>query len=408
MTSSPVSRSGYPVVLSLYPIAAEFPMTPLGSVEVYSLICLRRVGAMDTARIVVNLRPDDVNPYVTAGSPLRIVWEGDNAEDEFIGYVHSFRPVSDGYSQRVVVIAISAAYPMFNESGRTFYRVGIHNVAEEIGDDNRFQVETDPHPLMQEQVLQGDASDWGLLKRLADEWGYVLMMDGVTLIFRPLKDVLQENYRTALRERTQTMVAQGRGSGLIEFKPSFSAASKVPITMTTGQGVQPVTTKSIYWDQGESTGIFQEQAATRSIVSELEGELVSTSQEARRRFPFSAKAIMQTPAGRKPLDVYQIEHEGRRMTWAIQSVKHIVTGSNYLGEMVLGSDGEDYVGAQALGRTDISVLLRRNRRAIRPEPVIIDTRPYYVGTGANAVVKDQRWKALVMRTPVDDRGEEAA
>jgi hypothetical protein len=387
-------------VYSLFPIKVDFPFTPLDEVEAFSVTCLRRIGFMDTARLVLNIKPEDVNPYVTAGSPIHIVWEGDGATDSFVGYVHSFRPISEGYYRRTLILAVSAAYPMYTETGRSFYRIGIHNIAEEVGDDYRFQVETDPHPLLQEQVLQQDDSDWAFLKRLADDWGYVLVFDGVTLIFRPLHTIIEENNRLAESEQVLFGLSP-TGSNILSFTPTFTAAGDSPLAINVGRGVEPVTSQTIDWKQA-GKGVFK-QITTRSVTSELEGEMVATAKEAQTRFPFTAKANILYPARKKPLDAYRIAYEGQIITWTIHAVKHIVTGSNYVGEMILGSDGVDRSQDAQSGQLDISYLLKRNRRATRPNPVIIKTQPYYVGTGASAVVDDQRWKAQVKHSPVNDR-----
>jgi hypothetical protein len=377
-------------------------MTELTYVEGISLICLRRTNAMDVARLVLNLNSNDVEGVVAAGSPIKIVWASGGEHDEFVGYVHSYRPSTNGYSQKIVVIAVSAAYPMFTERGRTFYRVGIHNIAEEIADDYRFQIETDPHPLMQEQVLQGDDSDWSMLARLADEWGYTVMLDGVTLIFRPQQDIMLDNYRQSEREYTKTTVSQKTRSSLVEFKPSYTATGSDPISVQSGLGVEPVTVRAMLWQDGTPTeGMFSERSISRNITSELEGEAVVAAKEAQGRFPFTASAIFQAPINKKPWDIYQISHQGDTKTWAVQSVKHVVNGHNYFGEMVLGSDGENYRTKERTGKKlDVPALIRRSQRARRPEPVIIDSRPYYEGVGASAVKHDQRWKASLLTVPV--------
>jgi len=151
----------------LVPIKITFPLTPLASVDVDTLTVLSKVNYMDAARLHIRMDYEEIQRYVTAGSPLWIRWGKGRRSDLFDGYVHSFRPKSDGYVRSTEIIAVSTAYPMFNESGRTFYDAGIHNVAQEIGDKYRFQVETDPHPVIQSQILQKTDSDWSLLARLA-------------------------------------------------------------------------------------------------------------------------------------------------------------------------------------------------------------------------------------------------
>lgn len=381
-------------MLSLFPISVEFPLTPLDEVEGVTLICLRKWKSMDVVRLIVNTKPDEINPYVAAGSPLRIKWYADGLEDEFIGYIHSLRPSSEGYSQKTVILGVSAAYPLFNETGRTFQGTAIHNIAEEICQDHSFQLEMDMHPMLQEQVLQQDESDWSLLQRLGEKWGYVLLFDGVTMVYRQMDGLLEDNYRQATVEHTDPILTE-RASRLISFEPSFSAIGKTPSAKTRGEGVDPIGVGRIPWVQPGKDAMFQDIATTQSVVSELEGELVGVGFGAKTKYPYTAKALIQTPVAAKPLDVYQIIHEGSRMTWVIQSVKHIITGEDYIGEVLFMSDGEDHVSDVKGKRLDVSTMIRMNRARRRTQPTIVNSRPYLVGSASSVLVKDQRWKALV-------------
>lgn len=380
-------------MLSLFPLSVEFPLTPLVEVEGITLICLRRVGAMDTARMIVNLRPEDINKYVSAGSPFRVTWFAKGLKDEFVGYVHSFRPINEGYLQKTLIIGISTAYPMFDEPGRTYYKSSVHHVVEDICSDYRFQLEIDPHNLIQDQIIQQDGSDWALLQRMAEQWGYVFMMDKVTMIFRQQENLLLENYRQAEHEHTDS-IPSDTASSLMSFKPSFSALNKVPFSKTIGGGVDPIQLSRIHWDQPGDEAIFQEVMTAYPAASEMEGELLGVGQSAMSKFRYSAQAKVQTPVGKKPMDVYQIAHEGERMTWVVQSIKHIITGDNYVGEMVLGTDGKDYVKDAAAKQLDVEALINMSRSRSRTEAVIVNSRPYFAGIGASVAVKDQRWCAL--------------
>lgn len=388
-------------MISIFELSSDFPFTPYQQVETVSLICLRKIGAMDTVRVEVNLRPEEAAAYLMPGSPMRVTWRGGDRPDEFVGYVHSLKPAGDGYLPKTIIIGVSAAYPLFNESARAFYQASIHNVAEEIADDYRFQLDTDPHPLIQNQILQQDESDWGMLRRLGDEWGYALVMDGVRLIFRPLLKVLEENDRVAV----PVLSPEGpqAPSVLKNFEPNYSAVTdKAPLARYVGSGLDPYGLRPLPWEE-ESGGIFKKTTTTRAVASELEGEMVAASEEAKARFPFTARGTVMYPGGAKPLDVYRIMHNNQISTWTVHAVKHIVTGNNYIADMVFGSNGEDTGTSRDHDRVDVNLRLERSH--MRPaEPVIANYEPYYAGRGANVANKNQRWVArLINTTPVTRR-----
>ena len=391
-------------MFSLFPARISFPLTPVQDQDISTLVVLRHEYQMDTARVTLNVSYDDINRYVGAGSPLLIRWGSSLRFDEFIGYVHSFRPKTDEITKRTEIVAISAGYPMFNESGKTYTNVGIHNVAQEIGNDYRFQVETDPHPYVHDQILQKSDSDWQLLARLAENWGYILLMDGVTLVFRPLQTVLEENYRYSFVAKTSVMGTIDPLANIISFEESYSATGQDPLTASNLLGVDPISVKVVA-QQGivPIEGVFDEIDSTRSVTSNLEGELRSAGMTTRRQFPYEARATFRAAYRKKPFDAYRIFNDGKFRTWVVRSVQHTVTGGDYLSEMILGSDGLDHSQKSRDSQLDVNTLLKQSRRAKRPQPMIINTRPYFVGAGASAVVPDQRWKARVMTVPIDDR-----
>jgi hypothetical protein len=391
-------------VFRLFPATVSFPLTPIGKRDITTLTVLRHEYRMDVASLVLNVDYDDINKYVTAGSPLYIRWGSQLRWDEFIGYVHSFRPQIDGITKSTEIIAISAAYPMFNESGTTYTNVGIHNVAQEIGDNYRFQVETDPHPYVHDQILQKGDSDWTLLTRLAEQWGYIVLLDGVTLIFRPLRDVLEENYRFSTIAKTTPAGSIDPRANILSFEESYSATGGTPLTGTGFYGVDPVAVTLVAQREIEAVedSVFDEIDVERSVTSDLEGELKSNSVRASRQFPYEAKATFRAAWRKKPFDCYRILNDGKYKTWAVRSVKHIVTGDDYISEAILGSDGIDHSALTRDSQLDINTMLKQNRRAKRPVPTIINSRPYFVGAGASAVVPDQRWKARTMTVPVDE------
>jgi hypothetical protein len=390
-------------VFRIYPIKVTFMGTPLEGLDAEYVTVLHRVNAMDVARIRLNVAYDEISQFVSAGSALLIEWGHKSRNDQFPGYVHSFRPGTEGYVRHTEVVAISTAYPMFNESGRTLYDVPIEYVAQLIGDDYRFQVETEKHPYRNSQILQKGESDWSLLVRLGQQWGYVTMVTGVTLIFRPLLSILEENYAQSIPARTFTD-ASTPGAQIISFERTYSATESASLASVAFTGVDPVNLEVISQKAEQDGGVFEEIDTSRTVTSDVEGELRIDAIRAAKQFPFTAKAVMFAPYKRRPLDVYRIVNDGTTQTWVVLSVKHIVTGDDYRAEMLLGSDGEDhgknYSGPQ---RLDVPTLLKQNRRSRRPVPVIVQSRPYYLGTGANAVVNDQRWKAQVMTVPVEDK-----
>lgn len=383
----------------LFPTHVEFPATNLAKLECHNLICRRALYQMDSARLLLAARHDQLRDHVGPGSPLRITWGGINGEDEFIGYVHSISPVSDGPVDQTVIYAVSAAYPMVTRPGRSFVDHAIHNIAATIADDYRFQSEIDPHAQVHEQTLQLDLSDWSFLVRLAREWGYVLMLDGVTLMFRELESYLRAQYKFGEVEKTSREVVPGFGTNIVYFAPDESVDHTT--TETFGAGIASGSGSPFEWQvSGDSdvTDPFADSVTGRALSSDLEAELVAEAVgAAKRRFKSTAEATFFAPSGKKPLDVYHIEHRGKKKTWVIMSVTHYVGSGNYLAEMVLNSDDEDYSRVKSRQNVDMDAQLERKRMVARPDPVLTQIQPYFVGRGTKSLVSEQRWRAELIR-----------
>ena len=382
-------------MLSLYPITIEFPLTPLRNIEVSSLICVRKHRRMDSCRIVLNIDPDQINPYVTSGSPFRAVWYAEGSQDEFVGYVHSFRPEVDGYRRNMVIVGVGSSYPLFNQSARTFRNITIDQIAKSICDEHRFQLDSDPHTVVLEQILQKEDSDWSMLQRLAEQWGYVLMFHGVTMVYRPLQVVLEDKYLVAERMSTTSMASQS-GSKLLSFRPSFSAAGRTGYVRAVGAGSNPLSAETIPWKAAGPDGAFQQVSTGYPVSSELESTMIAVAQDAESRFPFTAEAEVRAPIGAAPFDALHIDHQGSKMTWVVESVKHVITPNSYVGELLLGSDGKDYVKTNAQPRLNVESIVSRGKDVRPAKPVILNTRPYLVGSGTSVVVSDHRWRASVI------------
>lgn len=382
-------------MIGVYDISVDFPLTDLDPLEASSLVLLKRMGGIDTARVILPVRRDVLDSVVGAGSPIHVRWRAGSRTDSMHGYVYSYRPGTVEYSDRTVLIVVGAAYPMFSERGRTFYRMGIHSIAEEICDDYGFQLEVEPHPIVQEQILQRDESDWGLLSRLADEWGYVLSMEGVTVVFRPLDHVLRESFRRITYEKIAPELSMfSMDRSLVEFEPTWQTAGSSPSAVTKGGGVDPASGSGIQWSSSGRETMFSNVQVGRDVASELEGRLVGLSESVRARFPYRAKALFIEPIGKKPLDVYRIEDNKKVSNWVVLSVKYVVSKDSFHGDMVLGSYGSNEFSESNVG-LDVATILNANKYAARPEPYLMDTRPIMKGIGANADIEDQRWRARV-------------
>ena len=174
----------------------EFPLTRLDQYDVRyrGLEIRQKIRQHDIATVRVRTSGLRWLDAFSTGTPVRIRYTGQNHEKgTFTGYVTNVRPVlADDEGQYTRDIVCVAASRGLRRTGRATYR---NRTAPEIvaivGREAGFDVVTTPHGLRRPTVSHNGETYWEFLSLLAKRSGYVLRVEGTTIMFLPLPDMVR-------------------------------------------------------------------------------------------------------------------------------------------------------------------------------------------------------------------------
>lgn len=162
-------------------------------VDFHTLEVHQEIDKQDIA--VIDARSRSVRYFETLypGSPVRIIYRDYSGSSAlFFGYVSKVSPLEkmhgDIYKKQIVCVAASRE---FRQTTRNTWRnrTGpeiVQDICKRLG----FKAVTKQHPLRRKQVVQGGDTYWEVLTKLARMTGYVLRVEGTTLYFLPLRDMV--------------------------------------------------------------------------------------------------------------------------------------------------------------------------------------------------------------------------
>lgn len=173
-----------------------FPLTDLSSFDiVYDGVDIhQRIRQHDTATITVKSRALNATQRITSGAPIKITyWGQDRVEGTFVGYVTNIRNMDrdDEGRYRRQIVCVAASRELRQTAFRTYTNKTASEIVQEIAKDVKFTAVVKQHALRRATIVQDGDTYWELLTRLAKRSGYVLRVEGTTLFFMPLRDMVK-------------------------------------------------------------------------------------------------------------------------------------------------------------------------------------------------------------------------
>lgn len=139
--------------------------------------------------------PSLILPYIPAGSPIKVTIRTFRNTRTMYGYIHKAEPEYGFLPRTTRITVVGAGYPM-KEAGKTaLANASVDMMVRRVARRHRLFADIEPHPRLFKQLVQSGETDWEFLTRLAEESGYSLRMDGVTLRFVS-RGALSRHYRT--------------------------------------------------------------------------------------------------------------------------------------------------------------------------------------------------------------------
>jgi len=174
----------------------EFPLSQVEQFDVFytGLEIRQKIRQHDIATIRVRTTKLKWLDAFPTGAPVTITYHGqDRILGTFVGYVTNIRPVlaeEEGYYMRDIV-CVAASRDLRATARQTYRNRTAPEIVQAIGKQIGFRVVTQQHGLRRPTVTHSGDTYWEFLTKLAKRTGYVLRVEGTTILFMPLPDLIK-------------------------------------------------------------------------------------------------------------------------------------------------------------------------------------------------------------------------
>lgn len=313
--------------------------------------------AHDIASITFSgLIPNAITDYV--GAPVFIsIGISQTRFTSFYGYVSYVSPesitrrglINNSPIQRATAVCFGASYDMYENKSTVWENVSIPLIVEKLANQYKYSYSVPSDHFTWSRLLQNGISDWDFLKQVCSSVGYCTHVSGThiniydpyTLLARKLPYVELLSLRGT---NTDPTYAPGR---IMEFSGTFgdvtpdgtsadyeytgidSSGKTVVVPVSTEYSTKLGEVVPARYRHYETMNTGSVEMLTKYAVGRM-----------KKRYPYNAKVVLTgipdpIPGSIAKVDNYDSKFDG---LWIVKSVKHTVTRSNYLTEVVIATD----------------------------------------------------------------------
>lgn len=173
--------------------SVQFPKSSIqGRLTWVSLEVLQDINKHDVCSATFNSFSSSHSNTLGPGTPVTIQYGSPGRSALFIGNVAKISPAKKSGNAYEYTLTCVAASRQFRVTDRNTWRnKTCPEVVQDIGKKLGFKVVTKQHRLRKKTITQAGGSYWGVLIELATMCGYSLRVEGTTIYFLPLKDMLR-------------------------------------------------------------------------------------------------------------------------------------------------------------------------------------------------------------------------
>lgn len=306
---------------------------------------------------VVSFRDWDI-PYeaLVPGTPVECQIKSTSGYRSFYSYIHHINPRITPGSKITDMFLIGSSYVLKQANQRIFMNMTADAIVKQIGKENSFAVEAEPHPRVYEQVAQAGHTDLEIMVRLAKQCGYTLRIKDSTIFFEP-----QTIDFGVLKPKAQTFVMRDpndpAGSTLYSFdlvigdsiyyKDSMKAAVAVSgVDANSAAATKAVSAKRPTTIRTDKTSEVFDRYATDIVAPSFDvAYYEAIAADLRNRFPYRARVeVIGSPEIRPDMPVY-IDGVGPKYSgyWIVLSaqqrvVEYELNNMRYTTVLEIGAD----------------------------------------------------------------------
>lgn len=295
------------------------------------------------------------------GIPVEFNWRQDTLEKNWIGYVSSITKSNSPQRTNIMqVMCVGGTFPLKQRATRVFENQTVPAAVTTLAREFGFNVISDPHPMIFPQLAITGNSYWEWIQEQAKRIGYGVIIDGMTLVFRPIDKLLNMTFSNApilsLGNASAPFNTQYLDRTLDEFKIIYGdnvESSQNFRTVKNVGGVDPETNE-VYLssaspaDSGDnlretnSDVLFSEFRTDRVINSLEAAKEAAAAAAALSRFGIPATIKGQGDPRLRPYGTVYVAGTGNITDgfWLINSVHHMFHQvGDYMVELAVSTDG---------------------------------------------------------------------
>ena len=330
--------------------SAIFPKSVItGRITWVSLELLQDMNKHDVCSLVFQSYTPSYGNTLGPGTPVMVQYGGLASSAVFIGNIAKLSPakkIGNAYEHTITCVAASRQFRV--TARNTWRNKTCPEVVQDIGKKLGFKVVTKQHKLRKKTITQAGGSYWTLLTELATMCGYALRVEGTTVYFLPLKEMLKifttgapvlsysngstgriTNFTTSVGDTSDDPDDLADSATVTSFGPEDKAS--VDVTEYPGSATRSKKWYKAKYDRSSPKVIAHTREEARALARGMAD---------RGMMAFDAQLECSGEPGISPyhpvyIDNGSIESSG---WWITKSVVHSIVKSQYACEAVVSTD----------------------------------------------------------------------
>lgn len=298
---------------------------------------------------------------VRTGVPMKFTWKQGQVQGVWYGYVSFISTEVVAATRKTMEVhCVGVTFPLKKRQVRVFKNSTITQAAKAIAYENGFDFVGEEHPQVFEQLVISGQSYWEWLQEQANKIGYALVIDGMTMHFRPVDKLIDSAaasvpmmaffeqdvpYGMMFYDRTIDYFKALNGE-YIEDSSNLRTRKKVG-------GVDPLSGKVILASQSPDTVgdnlreevsdvLFDEHRVDQVVNSSVAADVSAIGAAHKSRFNMPAIVVGQGDPRLRPYGPVYVSGTGQQTDgyWVVKEVEHEINyNGTYMVNLTLLSDG---------------------------------------------------------------------
>jgi hypothetical protein len=159
-----------------------FPKTPNVDLALITASITSEMHAHESLTLNFAGKINSSTNAIISGDPVVFTWNSGKIERTYLGYVTQVNPttVADNMTR---IVCLSPTYLLKDANQKIFKNVTADMVVKKIAEKYGLNAVTDKHPRIFPTIVQAGQTDWQILRRLAKQTGFTLVVVNTTIYF---------------------------------------------------------------------------------------------------------------------------------------------------------------------------------------------------------------------------------